>query len=155
MPTGRLKILEYKTTRIFERNSETEGLFFWFWWGFFSFFTLLHWGRDGSAHECYSTLWLYFCKTPKATSDGVPDQCKWKVAVNKFSWLKGITEEWKSVLLPITKSTLSMCLIALCLMCLIQLVSMCLNLTNCLEEDSAASKMEVYFGYMICSSDPK
>lgn len=30
---------------------------------------------------------------------------------------------------------------------------MCLNLTNCLEEDSAASKMEVYFGYMICSSD--
>lgn len=38
-------------------------------------------------------------------------------------------------------------------MCLIQHVAMCLNLTNCLEEDSAASKMEVYFGYMICSSD--
>jgi len=59
---------------------------------------------------------------------------------------KGVQSE--EVLLPIAKSTLSVYLIVV-------LNISSVNLANCLEKDSAASRMVVYFEYMTFASDPQ
>lgn len=93
MPTGRLKILEYKTTRIFKRNSETEGLFFWFWWGFFFFFYPL------ALRQRWVCPWVLLHPVAVFLQNSKSNQwwCSRSVQMKgccKFSWLKGITEGW-------------------------------------------------------------